>query len=203
MANRRSLTTTVPKPRAGRVLDLDSELDPLLERSRQGDPNAWGLLVARLQGLVYAIPYRYGLNDDDASDVFLATFEALHQNLGHLSGGRVLPRWVATVATRESLRLQRLKGRMPEVPLDELLAADDRDAEAEAVRADEAFRVRAALARQSPRCRALLEALYADDEVAYADVSARLGMPVGTIGPTRGRCLENLRRALEKDEFFG
>ena len=189
--------------RAGRDPHLDSELDPLLERSRRGDSVAWSLLVARLQGLVYAIPPRYGLGGDDADDVFLATFEALHRNLDRVGGGRVLPSYVATVATRESLRIQRLTSRAAEVPLDELLAADDRDAEAEAVRADEAYRVRSALARMAPGCRTLLQALYAEDEAAYADVSARLGLPMGTIGPTRARCLEKLRRMLEKEGFFG
>lgn len=159
--------------------------------------------MSRLQGLVYAIPPRYGLGGDDADDVFLATFEALHRNLDRVGGGRVLPSYVATVATRESLRVRRLTSRTAEVPLDELLAADDRDAEAEALKADEAYRVRSTLARMASGCRALLEALYADDDPTYETVSARLGVPIGTIGPTRARCLNKLRRMLENDGFFG
>lgn len=182
---------------------IDSELDRLLERSRRGDAEAWSALVGRLQGLVYSVPRRYRLGEDDAADVFMASFQALHRNLDRVESGRALPRWLATTAARECLRILRSKDRTTtEVPLEEIVANEDVDAEREAVRADDAYRVRSALARMAPRCRDLLSALYAEEEASYAEVASRVGIPVGAIGPTRARCLEKLRRTMEAEGFF-
>ena len=196
-----------PMPKAetpAEAVPRDSELDRLLERSRRGDADAWGTLVERLQALVYSVPRRYRLGEDDAADVFAVTFAALHRNLDRIESGRALPRWLATTAARESLRLRRLAERTTsEVALDEIVAGEDADAEREAVRADDAHRVRTAMARMASRCRDLLSALYSDDDAAYVDVAARLGIPVGAIGPTRARCLEKLRKSMEAEGFFG
>jgi RNA polymerase sigma factor (sigma-70 family) len=182
----------------------DSELQRLLERSRSGDADAWSMLVAKLQGLVYSVPRRYRLDEDDAGDVFMTTFQALHRNLDRIESGRALPRWLATTAARESLRLARLKSRTTsDVPLEEIVAEEDASAEAEAVRSDDALRVRRALTQMAARCRDLLGALYADEETPYAEIAARLGVPIGAIGPTRARCLDKLRRTLESEGFFG
>ena len=182
----------------------DSELDRLLERSQRGDADAWESLVARLKDAVYAVPRRYRLDKDDAADVFMATFQALHRDLDRIASGRALPRWVAVVAARESARLRRLKDRtVTDVPLEEIVAEDDAGAEREAIRADESFRVRAAMARMAPRCRELLATLYAEEGTSYAEVSERLKMPIGAIGPTRARCLERLRKMMEEEGFFG
>lgn len=182
----------------------DSELQRLLERSRAGDADAWSALVAKLQGLVYSVPRRYRLDEDDAGDVFMTTFQALHRNLDRLESGRALPRWLATTAARESLRLLRLKSRTTsDVPLEEIIAEEDADAEAETVRSDDALRVRRALEGMAGRCRDLLSALYSDEDTPYADIAAHLGMPVGAIGPTRARCLDKLRKMLESEGFFG
>lgn len=183
---------------------FDSDLERLLLRCRRGDADAWATLVARLQNLVYSIARRYGLNEDDSGDVFMTAFQALHRNLDRIESGRALPKWLATTAARESLRLKRLRSRTDnDAPLEEILASDDRDAEAEAVRADSAERVRLALDAMPGRCRDLLHALYDATEAAYTEISGRLGIPIGAIGPTRARCLEKLRKSLEKDGFFG
>lgn len=182
----------------------DSKLDRLLTRAREGDATAWGELVASLQGLVYSIPRRYRLGEDDAADVFMTSFQALHRNLDRIANGRALPRWLATTAARESLRLRRLHARTTtDVPFEEIVAGEESDAEHEALRADDARQVQGALGRLASRCRDLLRALYAEDEVPYAEIAARLGIPVGTVGPTRARCLEKLRRTMELEGFFG
>jgi RNA polymerase sigma factor (sigma-70 family) len=182
----------------------DSELQRLLERSRIGDADAWSTLVGKLQGLVYSVPRRYRLDEDDAGDVFMTTFQALHRNLDRIESGRALPRWLATTAARESLRLARIKSRTTsDVLLEEIVAEEDANAEAEAVRADDALRVRRALGQMAARCRDLLSALYTEEDVAYTEISDRLGIPVGAIGPTRARCLEKLRRMLESEGIFG
>ncbi len=180
---------------------MDTELDRLLERSRRGDPDGWRALVDRLEAVVYSVPRRFYLGEDDASDVFISTFEALHRNLNRLESGRSLPKWVATTAARESLRILRLRNETADVPLDDIVAAEDRDAEEEAVKSDSAFRVRDCLSRMSRPCRDLLAALY-DEETTYQNVADRLSLPLGAIGPTRARCLEKLRRMLKSEGFF-
>ena len=186
------------------TLPRDSELDRLFERCQRGDADAWSALVARFQALVYSVPRRYRLGEDDAADVFSTTFAALHRNLDRIESGRALPRWLATTAARESLRLRRLADRTTsDVSLEEIVADEDADAEREAIRSDDAYRVRAAMARMAPRCRDLLGALYAEEEASYADIAARLDIPVGAIGPTRSRCLEKLRKSMESEGFFG
>ena len=180
---------------------MDTELDRLLERSRKGDPDAWSALVEYLQSLVYSVSHRYGLDDDDTADVFMTTFQALYRNLDRLESGQSLPKWVAKTAARDSLRLRRLRGDTADVPLDEIVALEDRNAEREALRADDAYRVRIAMTRVSQTCRDLLSALY-EDERSYQEVARQLAVPIGAIGPTRARCLEKLRRLLEEEGFF-
>jgi RNA polymerase sigma factor (sigma-70 family) len=181
----------------------DTELERLLQRARGGDSDAWGKLVARLQNLVYSVPRRYRLDEDDAGDVFMTSFQALHRNLDRIESGRALPRWLATTAARESLRLVRLKVRTKtEVTLEDLVVQEEATAEAEAIKSDDAFRVQANLASMAARCRDLLSALYGDDEAPYAEIAERLGVPIGAIGPTRARCLEKLRKMMEAEGFF-
>lgn len=181
----------------------DSELERLLQRVRGGDSDAWGTLVSRLQGMVYSVPRRYRLDEDDVSDVFMASFQALHRNLDRIESGRALPRWLATTAAWESLRLVRLKARFASgIPLEELVAEEEATAEAEAIRSDDAFRVKAGLARMAPKCRDLLGALYGDAETSYAEIAKQMGVPIGAIGPTRARCLDKLRKIMEEEGFF-
>ncbi len=88
------------------------------------------------------------------------------------------------------------------ISLDDLVLDEDRDAEAEAVRADDIRRVREALSRLAPRCRELLGALYQEEPTPYAELAERLGLPLGAIGPNRARCLERLRKMMEEEGFF-
>lgn len=181
----------------------DLELDRLLERARRGDADAWAGLVERLQGIVYAVPRRYHLGEEDVADVFMTCFQALHRNLDQVSSGWALPRWLATAAARESLRIVRIRDQVTTaVPLDDLIQNEDRSAEAEAVRADDIRRVREGLARLAPRCRDLLSVLYQEEPMPYAEIATHLGLPLGAIGPNRARCLERLRKIMEEEGFF-
>ena len=180
---------------------MHSELDRILERARSGDEEAWRLLVDRLQNLVYSIPLRRHLSMDDAADVFMATFGVLHRDLDRVESGYVLPTWVAQIATRETLRLLRLRRNDPDQSLDDLLVDEEADVERATLRANDHFQIRAALDRLDEGCRDLLSALYAD-EASYTEITRNLGIPVGAIGPRRGRCLEKLRRMLDSGGFF-
>lgn len=181
------------------------ELQSLLERCRRPDSAAWAILVKRFEGLVYSVARKYRLNTDDASDMFQATFTALYRNLNTIHHGAVLPKWLSITASREAQRLYRLSNRNESydaLSLDEILADQDLVAEQDAVQSIHAESVRKALTTLATRCRELLIGLYLDEATDYASVSQKTGIPIGAIGPTRARCLEKLRKNLQKLGFF-
>jgi RNA polymerase sigma factor (sigma-70 family) len=162
--------------------------------------------VDRFQGLVYSTARRYGLGEDDAGDVFQTTFQSLVRSLDRIESGQALPRWLAVTASREALRIRRIKGRTSDfesvgVTLDEIVAREEADAEESSIAMERAFRLREALGEITGRCKQLLELLYME-EVPYTEISEKMGMPVGAIGPTRGRCMEKLKAVLAKRGFF-
>ncbi len=191
-----------------RVFETSDDLERLVSLCRGGDERAWATLVERFQRLVYSIPRRMGLGDDDAADVFQATFVALFRSLDRIDSPKTLPKWLSVTASRESLRIRRIgnaaRTSTSEQPqnLEEIVAAEEQGAESMAVEACEANLLRDATQRLGGRCRDLLAALYFEDDVTYADLSERLAIPVGAIGPTRSRCLGKLRKLLETEGFF-
>ena len=171
--------------------------------------------MRRYQRLVYAIARRAGLDEQAAADVFQTVFLRLLQHLPNIAEPARLQAWIVTTAKREAW-LQRERGqRMVSMTVDDAdaahaaHAAHPADTGAWAI-ADEApgpeetvehwqrlAQVRLALERLDERCRRLLQVLFADEGIGYDDVARRLDMPVGSIGPTRARCLAKLRRSVD------
>ena len=175
-----------------------------MKQCRAGDADAWAALVDRFQSLVYSIPIKHGLNADDAADVFQQTFQTLHSNLNQIRNDATVPKWLAVTAARESLKILRTKKRIIEADdftLDQVVSTEERSAEASALETWQAATLRDAVAKMHGRCKDLLTLLYFED-LPYEEITARTGMPVGAIGPTRSRCLEKLRKKLEEDGFF-
>lgn len=165
-----------------------------LRRAQMGDERAWNSLVDSFQRLVYSIPKRAGLSDADADDVFQATFLALFRNLDRIEDAQTLPRWLAVTASRESYRLSRMNSnKVASESLEDVVATEEATAQETAERALEAESLQAALVRLGGRCEELLRLLYFD-EAAYQEISERLKLAIGAIGPTRARCLDKLRR---------
>ena len=177
----------------------ENDLERLLARCRRSDGAAWRALVARFEALVYSVPRRYGLNADDAADVFGTTFTSLLRSLDRIESAQALPKWLAVTAARESLRRVRARGTDRFETLEETIAWEEATAERDALAAVRAEGLHAAVEELAERCRGLLRALYFEDEAEYAAISARLGIPVGAIGPTRARCLEKLRLVLVRE----
>lgn len=182
----------------------------IIARCQRGDGAAWELLVQRYQRLVYAIVRRMGFDEHAAADVFQTVFMRLMAHLPRLTDHDRLQAWIVTTTKREAL-LQR-KRAMRTVSL----THDDGDGDTEqwdiadeAMLPDEALEaaqsqnsVRNGLDALDTRCRELLTLLYRydDDKIAYEDVARRMDMPLGSIGPTRARCLGKLRKIVEASE---
>ena len=177
----------------------------LIRRCRQGSAGAWRQLLNKYERLVYSIPLRYGLSRDDAADIAQVTFTILIQSLDTLSEDSRLGPWLVTVARRHSWRL--LERNRRESASEHLEGADLAESavllgksEADSIEHWElAAWLDAGLSKIGALCRELLLALYFQPEgSSYAEVAARLGMPVGSIGPRRARCLKSLRQVLSE-----
>jgi RNA polymerase sigma factor (sigma-70 family) len=168
--------------------------DELIAACRRGDAEAWGEIVRRYERLVLAIARGYGLDTHAAADVAQTSFTILVQSLDRLRPETRLAPWLATVARRQTWRAVHGRSREPVVEMVDRHVVSDRSAIDD--RTDIAW-LAGGLARLGSRCRQLLEALYLRvDEPSYAQISAELAMPIGSIGPTRARCLAKLRALL-------
>ena len=167
----------------------------LLERCRRRDAEAWNLLVARYERLVYSVALRNGLGPEDAADVTQGTFVTLIDSLDRLRDEERLASWLMTVTRRQSWRVRNLSRR--HVDLDTI----PETAEDPLSDWDTVVTLHSALAQLGGTCRDLLQALYFEAESpSYAEIADRFGRSVGGIGPLRGRCLEKLRDILTEEE---
>ncbi len=179
----------------------------LVSACRRGDQRAWEKLIQRYQRLIYAIPLRAGLDEDQAADVFQDVFTTLFQKLNDIDEPEKLHAWLVTTTRRKTWRVLSQPQNSPR----STTSTDLYDEEPATIR-DEAplpdeklllleqqHRIRTAVSSLDERCRTLLEMLfYRREPPSYAEIAASLGIPEGSIGPTRARCLSKLLRILEK-----
>lgn len=179
-------------------MDASHPLSALVPAARAGDHDAWNAIVDRFLPLVEAIIRAHRLAGADGDDVGQTVWLRLVEHLGALREPDALPGWIRTTTRNECLRLLGARGRVravdpqaehgldavvPDVAGVDLLAVERRQL------------LREALAELPADRRELLLLLLADPPVPYEDISARLGIPIGSIGPTRARALEQLRRS--------
>jgi len=181
-----------------------SGVEELVRRARQGDQLAWDQIVARYSGLLWAVTRSYRLARAQADDVAQTCWLRLVEHLDRIQDPEHLGAWLATTARRESLRVLRAAAREAPVPDEVTAAMLDIEADSPellAVLSDQATRLWQAFRRLPEHCFRLLRSLLAAPAPSYAEVSAALGMPIGSIGPTRMRCLKLLRSQLEATEL--
>ena len=169
----------------------------LVGRARTGDKQAWDALVERYAPLIWSICRRHGLTYTDAADVSQNVWLYLVDHLGSLRDPAALPAWLATTTRHECGRVLRA-ARGPLAAgcgLDAQNLPDEQAATAdqELLTAERHAALRVALGDLPAGCQRLIALLIADPHLPYADISAQLGIPVGSIGPTRRRCLDKLR----------
>jgi len=176
----------------------------LVKECLSGNEEAWSQLIDKYKALIYSIPVKYGLTQQEAADVFQATCVELLVRLPELREPRALPKWLMQVAHHECYRLKRLNQRVvsrdaePDLPEPETPAI----AESLVQQTQEEQMLREAMAALTPQCRRLVELLFFEiPSRPYIEVAAELGLAVGSIGFTRQKCIERLRRQLEELGF--
>jgi RNA polymerase sigma factor (sigma-70 family) len=167
----------------------------LLTRAQAGDEAAWNEIVRRYVRLVWAVPRSHRLGPDDAADVCQATWLALAENLTRIRRPDRLGAWLVTTTRRETLTVLRLRGR--EEPLDPWEPLDDGPTPEDAALAgDSGTRLWRAYATLTDRCREILRLAAFAPELSFTQVAEAVGVPVNSLGATRGRCLAVLRRRI-------
>ena len=169
----------------------------LVIRARNGDKQAWDALVERYAPLIWSICRKYRLGHADAEDVNQNVWLMLVDQLYALREPAALPGWLATTTQRECGRILRAARRTQpggQVLEDSIPDEQATTAEEELLKAERQAALREAFTCLPPGCQQLLAMLIQDPPVPYAQISAELGIPVGSIGPTRRRCLDKLRR---------
>ena len=167
-----------------------------MRAAADGDSQAWDALTSRYVALLWSIAFRHGLGESDAADVVQNTWLRLFEHIGDVREPARVGSWLATTAQRESLRIVAQRQRV--VPSDEEATFDGADRlqapldEALLMR-EQAAEARAALDTLPPTWRSLVELLTQDPPLSYERIGADLGVPIGSIGPTRGRCVRRLR----------
>lgn len=174
----------------------------------RGEAKSWEALVRRYQRLVFAIVRRIGLDEHTAADVFQTVYSRLLTQLPRIAEPSRLQAWIVTTTKREALLQRKRAGRWVSMTreTESSDAVDDSapewDIADESPGAEQALstlqqlnQVRLGLDRLDPRCRNLMRLLFDDTDtpLEYGEIAAQLGMPVGSIGPTRARCLVKLR----------
>lgn len=168
----------------------------LLVEAMAGAESAWNELVERFSQFVWSLARSFGLDEAAASDVSQTVWLKLVEGGDRIRDPERLPGWIATTTKREAMRVVRLRSREPAVEFEfdepdagvslESMLIEDED-------------VRAALQgfeTLSDKCQHLLRLLVVDPPLSYEEISDLAEMPVGSIGPTRQRCVEKLREAM-------
>jgi len=177
------------------------DLTCLVRRAAAGDRAAWERLVDQFSRLLWAMTRDFRLSESDAADVVQATWLRLLEHIDRIEYPERIGSWLATTARHECLRHLAAGKRVMVVEGDHDAFTDTAghqpDVDERLLAEERAQAVRAAMSTLPSRSQRLLELLMADPPVSYTEISDQLGVPIGSIGPTRGRCLERLRLVLQ------
>jgi RNA polymerase sigma factor (sigma-70 family) len=199
-----TMTAQLIQPKAGMLSDRTREWSDaeLISACFAGDSAAWDNLVERYARLVYSIPRKRGLSAADADDVVQAVFLTTYRRLETLRDAERISAWLIRVTHRETSRYRRSRA-ASDAGL-EFIASAAELPEEEIRRLEDHELVRRALDSLSDRDQTLIRALFFEtEEEGYAGLAKRLGVPLGSIGPTRARALKRLEIALRALGYRG
>ena len=186
--------------------NLGREDADLIRRCRDGDQAAWESLVDRYQRLIFTIPRRAGLSDEQATDVFQEVFLTLFEKIDAIEQPERIRSWIVTTAKYKTWAVVRgVKGLYsPATDAEmEMEMANIADTSALAddvlIELEEQHMIRTALAKLEDRCRQILSMIYLSEPAAsYVEVAAAIGVGEKSISPLRSRCLKKLKDILSK-----
>ena len=178
----------------------------LVERCRSGDQTAWNDLVDRYQRLIYAIPRRAGLSEEQCNDVFQDVFLTLFQKIDDIEQPRRLRSWIVTTAKFKAWAVIRSSKGVYSPSTEEEMEAEmnnlaDRSplADQNLIELEEQHLIRSAIKELEEKCRQILTMLYLIEPAAsYAEVGAAVGVGETSISPLRTRCLKKLEKILSR-----
>lgn len=190
----------------------NDDTESLVRAAAAGDAAAWEALVGRFSGLVWSVARGRGLGAAEAEDVFQTAWFRLAEHIGRIKDPEQVGAWLATTARHESLKVLRAGLRAtPTSDMDVLTVGIDEESpeqavlesEEAAVKRERAGRLWQTFQELPERCRELLRVLIASPPPSYADIAVAFDMPIGSIGPTRARCLRRLRELLAERGITG
>jgi RNA polymerase sigma factor (sigma-70 family) len=173
------------------------ESGEVVRLAADGETDAWDELYRRYSKMITRIARATGCASADVLDVQQAVWARLIRHIGRLNQPDAVAGWLAVVTRRECLRLA---GKQPPtLPVDDVapVAVSDEEPLATMLHAERRAAVRQAVATLPPRRRQLLETMLDHPDLGYDQLATRLSMPRGSIGPTRQRCLDDLRQRRE------
>ncbi len=172
----------------------------LIEACLEGNGEAWEALVNRYKRLIYSIPFKWGLQRDEALDVFQSVWLDCFQELHLLRDVDRLQAWLVRIAVRKCYRLrQKVREEPPTVEIMETDHLTDDPTGDFVRRMDQEQMIRTVIEQLSPRCKQVIQALFFEDPFpTYAAIASRLGLSPNSIGFTRDRCLERMGKLLEE-----
>jgi RNA polymerase sigma factor (sigma-70 family) len=193
-------TSTAKPMTRPEVVDLDATR--LLRSAASGDPRAWQALVDKYGRLIWSITRDFKLVESDAADVFQTTWMRLIEHVDRIEHADRVGSWLASTARNECLRCLANRKRVVlsygDEQFEDTAARYEPEVDEALLAQEQAAVVRQAMTQLPQRWRRLMEMLMADPPASYAEISDELGLPVGSIGPTRGRCLARLRVLLDE-----
>lgn len=196
------VTESGPEPELADTELSDNPVPGWVQAAAAGDSHAWEQLVDRYQNLLWSICRGYRLSAEDSADVVQLTWLRLLDNLERIRDPRRLPGWLATTCRRECLAVRRRS--QSSVPTEDermgRLLGGGPPADEPVLTADQFAILWDAFRRLSEWCQRVLRALVVDPEdgpPSYRLVASELQVPVGSLGPTRARCLDQLRKLLD------
>ena len=174
---------------SGELSDLSDRA--LIDSCLREEQGGWTRLICKYERLIYSVARALCPQPEDCADVFQQVCLALYQNLKKLRSDQTIPAWLITVTRRQAYTLIREKH--PQAELDE--KDDISNGQIDII--EKEFELETAMEQLPDRCRDLINLLYFDPkEPSYAEIADKMGMPVASIGPTRARCLEKLKKLL-------
>lgn len=176
----------------------------LVKECLAGNEQAWSLLIEKYKALIYSIPVKYGLPPHEAADVFQSTCMELLSRMAELREPRALPKWLMQVAHHQCYRWKRQQQRVVSRDAEPGLPEPETPAVAESLvqQTQQEQILREAMSTLSPQCRRLVELLFFETPARpYTEVAKELGLAVGSIGFTRQKCMDRLRKQLDNLGF--